>query len=72
MPDLASTPSSPIDFAAEWKFINRLINFHSAAKSMGELGVEAKSGTHNLWEGDAVPDPSDYVTIDRSNVKWSH
>ncbi|WP_277891102.1 LPXTG cell wall anchor domain-containing protein [Enterococcus lactis] len=49
---------------------HRLINFHSAAKSMGELGVEAKSGTHNLWEGDAVPDPSDYVTIDRSNVKW--
>lgn len=48
----------------------KTINFLSAAQAMGDIKVEAKAGTHNLWQGDAVPDPADYVTIDTSNVKW--
>lgn len=49
---------------------HRLIDFHSAAKSMEELGVGTRSGTHNLREGDVTPDPPDYVMIDRNSVKW--
>lgn len=58
--------SSGVDYAESVK----TINFLSAAQAMGDIKVEAKTGPHSLWENDALPDPSDYVTIDRSNVKW--
>ncbi|EGP5166571.1 LPXTG cell wall anchor domain-containing protein [Enterococcus faecium] len=58
--------SSGADYAESVK----TINFLSAAQAMGDIKVEAKTGPHSLWENDALPDPSDYVTIDRSNVKW--
>lgn len=48
----------------------KTINFLSAAQAMGELGVEAKDGPHYLWIGNDLPDPSSYVEIDQSNVKW--
>lgn len=48
----------------------RDLTFNSAAQVLGKIEVEAKNGPHSVWHNDALPDPSDYVTIDRSNVKW--
>lgn len=47
-----------------------VLNMPSATEAMGELGVEAKDGPHYLWIGNDLPDPSSYVEIDQSNVKW--
>lgn len=47
-----------------------VLNMPSATEVMGELGVEAKDGPHYLWIGNDLPDPSSYVEIDQSNVKW--
>ncbi|WP_275399907.1 LPXTG cell wall anchor domain-containing protein [Enterococcus faecium] len=47
-----------------------VLNMPSATESMGELGVEAKDGPHYLWIENDLPDPTSYLEIDQSNVKW--